>query len=313
MKKNILLTAGGTATTWHFCQVIDKYFKDKFNIIVTDINDKEFVPASIYANKFYKVPAVLDNEYLPNMYEIMKKEKIDIIIPLIDFDLYKFSSDNEELKKLNVKTTATNLSTIETLTNKYEMYKFLRENNIPTPSVYKIDEIKENEEYIVKPKTGFGSIGVSKKTGKEIKELMDINNLIFQEICKPDEITVEIYNGKNLKIFQRKRVATKSGVCTKMIPVHIEQINKSIEKLVSIIKCPEAFCVQFMENNNGQWCITDCNLRIGAGTALSTKIGFQLVRALLTSLLNEKVDDSLFKIDNEIVSVLRVYEEISIK
>ena len=38
-KKKILLTAGGTATTWHFCQVIKEYFDDKFEIHICDIND----------------------------------------------------------------------------------------------------------------------------------------------------------------------------------------------------------------------------------------------------------------------------------
>ena len=68
-----------------------------------------------------------------------------------------------------------------------------------------------------------------------------------------------------------------------------------------------------MKTKDNHWAIIDCNLRIGAGTALSTKIGFQLVRALLTSLLNENVSEDLFKIDNSIKSVLRVYEEIVIK
>ena len=68
-----------------------------------------------------------------------------------------------------------------------------------------------------------------------------------------------------------------------------------------------------MQNQQNNWCITDCNLRIGAGTALSTKIGFQLTRALLASLSGKKVENSFFNIDHSIKSVLRVYDEIAIK
>ncbi len=312
MKKRILLTAGGTATTWHFCQVIKEFFDEKFEIHICDINDEYLVPASIYAHKFHKVPSINEKNYEETMYKILEQEKIDILVPLIDFDLKTFSKDNEQLKKINVISTAPEMNTTEMLTNKLNMYNFLKNNSIPTPKVVKINEIIEDEEYIIKPIKGFGSNGVELKSAKEIKK-MNLENFIIQEKCLPTEITAEIYNGNIVKIFQRERVATKSGVCTKMIPVNHKQINDSIYKLINTINCPKAFCIQFMQNKEGDWCIIDCNLRIGAGTALSTKIGFQLVRALLTSLLNENVPEDLFKIDKSIKSVLRVYEEIVIK
>lgn len=312
-RKKILLTAGGTATTWHFCQIINKYFADDFSIYITDTNEKYLVPASIYAKKIFKVPFVYDDNYMDAMYEILEKEGIDIIVPLIDFDLFNFNKDNEKLKKIGVYTTAPSLNTIETLTDKERMYNFLNKCNIPTPKIYSVNEIDDDKEYIVKPKTGFGSIGVHKELGSKIKVMNNLDNNIVQELCKPEEITVEVYNGEILKIFQRKRIAIKSGVCVKMEPVYIESIDKSIKMLVENIECPNAFCIQFMQNNDGVWCITDCNLRIGAGTALSTKIGFQLVRACLMHILDRKVTDDLFTIDKEIKSVLRVYEEIAIK
>lgn len=312
MKKKILLTAGGTATTWHFCNVIKKYFDDKFEIHVCDINDKDLIPASIYAYKFHKVPLITDEKYEKTMYKILEEEKIDFIIPLIDFDLKIFSKDNKKLKEIGVISTAPSLKTIETLTNKKNMHNFLKQKKIPTPSIKSISEVDDKTEYVVKPVEGFGSNGVKILSGEEIKKI-NLDNLIIQEKCMPTEITAEIYNGDYLKIFQRKRVAVKSGVCVKMVPVNYDQINKSIKKLVESIDCPTAFCIQFMKNGKGDWCITDCNLRIGAGTALSTKIGFQLVRAQLSKLLGENVDNDLFEIDSSVKSVLRVYQEIVIK
>ena len=312
-KKKILLTAGGTATTWHFCKIINEYYVNDFDIYITDTNDEYLVPSAIYAKKFFKVPSVYEDNYIDTMYEILEKEKIDIIVPLIDFDLFKFSKDNIKLIELGVYTTAPLLKTIETLTNKEKMYRFMKKYNIPTPNVYSLDEVEDDKEYIIKPKTGFGSIGVYKKLGCEIKNIKNFDEIIIQELCKPEEITVEVFNDDILKIFQRKRVATKSGVCVKMEPVYIEQIDNSIKLLVENIECPNAFCIQFMQNEKGLWCITDCNLRIGAGTALSTKIGFQLVRACLAHMINREVSDDFFTIDKEVKSVLRVYEEIVIK
>lgn len=310
MKKKILLTAGGTATTWHFCNVIKEYFDDYFDIYITDTNDDYLVPASIYAKKFFKVPSIYEKNYMEEMEKILRKEKIDIIVPLIDFDLFNFHKDLELLKELNVVTTAPKLSTAKTLSDKKSMYEFLTKNNIATPKVYDINEIEDECEYIIKPIKGFGSSGVRKIFGKEIRKIDNISDYIIQEICDAKEITAEVYNGEIIRIFQRERVATKAGVCVKMVPVNYEMINESILKLVKSIECPRAFCIQFMKNKNDEWCITDCNLRIGAGTALSTKIGFELVRAFLASLLDIKVDDNYFKIDKEVKSVLRVYDEV---
>ena len=286
--KKILITAAGTATTWHFCQIIKEYFKDEYEIHLTDINEEYLVPSTIYCHKFHKVPPIFADNYEEKIYEIIRDEKIDIIIPLIDFDLSTFSKDNQNLKKLNCYTTAPVKKTVETLSNKKTMHNFLSENGILTPKIFNEKEIKNSS--------------------------FNFNNYIIQECCDDhEEITAEIYNGKTINIFQRKRVATKAGVCTKMVPVYYEEIEQAIKKLVNIIECPEAFCIQFMKTKDNHWALIDCNLRIGAGTALSTKIGFQLVRALLTSLLNENVPEDLFKIDKSIKSVLRVYEEIVIK
>lgn len=310
--KNILLTAAGTATTWHFCKVINAFFKNDFNIFLTDTNEKKFVPAGIFTDNFFQVPSVFEDDYLPKMHKIIKENNIDIIVPLIDFDLFYFSKDNDRLKEFNTISTAPLLNTVETLTDKEKMWNFLSKNGIHTPQLFNRKDLIDNREYIIKPRKGFGSRGVERLLGKDAKKLTD-NNLIFQEACTPGEITAEVYNGEQLKIFQRRRVETKSGVCTKMEPVYFEQIDDSIKKLVSNIECPEAFCIQFMQNQQNNWCITDCNLRIGAGTALSTKIGFQLTRALLASLSGKKVENSFFNIDHSIKSVLRVYDEIAIK
>lgn len=311
-KKKILLTAGGTATTWHFCNIIKKYFPDEFEIHVCDINEEKLVPAAIFADRYYKVPSIYEENYKEYMYNLLEKEKIDIIIPLIDFDLLTFASDNLQLQKLNVYSTAPSKETIETLSNKYNMNKFMTENNICTPKIFDINEIDLNTEYVIKPIKGFGSKNVRILKGDQIKDSITSEEII-QEKCDSKEVTAEVYNGKFLKVFIRERIETKCGVCTKMVPVYDDNIYNEIYNLTQKIECPRAFCIQFMKNNKNQWSIVDCNLRIGAGTALSTKIGFQLVRALLTDLLGKEVDEKLFKIDTEVKSVLRVYDEVIIK
>ena len=115
MKKKILLTAAGTATVWHFCNVIKEYFDNDYEIYLTDTNDSYLVPASIFCEKIFKVPSIYDDNYLDAMHEIIEKEKIDIIVPLIDFDLFNFSYDDAFLKDKGVLSSAPVLSTTKSL------------------------------------------------------------------------------------------------------------------------------------------------------------------------------------------------------
>lgn len=318
MKKNILVTGGGTAIAWHICQVCKKYYDDDVQLFICDINDKYLVPSSIYAKKFFKVPYPNDSKYLEVIKSILVNEKIDIVIPIIPEENFLLSSDSDIVKTLKIISSAPEYKVSEALSDKRKMFNFLSNIGIPSPTVYDIEHIKADKEYFVKPKLGFGSIGTGVVLGKDIllnKEKYS-DDVVIQEYCHSidyEEITVEVFNGDNmLEVFARKRVATKSGVCVKMIPYDREIFIPMVKKLVSSIKCPIAFNLQFLRNNN-EWKLFDCNMRLGAGTALSSKIGFELTRAFIGQLIGKKVLKEWFNVDNEIVSVLRVYDEVVIK
>ena len=107
-------------------------------------------------------------------------------------------------------------------------------------------------------------------------------------------------------------MATKSGVCVKMIPYNTDVFYPIVERLVLSMDMPIAFNLQFFKTDN-VWKLFDCNLRLGAGTALSTAAGFQLTRAFIAELIGEKVLEEWFEVDSKVKSVLRVYEEVVIK
>lgn len=315
-KKKILVTAAGTATAWHICMVIKRYFDAYFEIHLCDINPPELVPAAVYSHAFYRVPPINDPQYVEHMFSLLKEESIDIIVPLIDLDLFLFPSDSSRLHELGIVSTAPPLHTVRTLSDKRSLHHFLINHDIPTPALYQIDEIDPHETYVVKSAIGFGSRNFRVLKGSDISAAHIGDDDIIQEFCVPAnntyEITAEIFcSGSSLKIFCRERIETKAGVCTKMKPFSDESIEKSLKKLTASISCPIAFCVQFMYNA-GKWELIDCNLRLGAGTALSSAIGFQLTRALLLTLLHHSVPEDIFLVNPSVKSVLRVYDEVVI-
>lgn len=310
-RKRILITAGGTSTAWHMCNIAKRYFDDKIEVHVCDINPREMVASSKIADVFHCVPKILDKDYKSEMLMLLRREKIDYIIPLIDLDLFIFPKDDDDLGKLGICSTGPLRSTVELLSNKYKMAFFLKENAIYTPDIYDIANVCNEKEYVIKPRVGYGSKGIKVIGGSELRKREINENLIIQDRCNggKKEITAEVFNAHDMvKVFCRERVETKEGVCTKMRVVNEPEIVGQIRKLVCLLDMPSAFCAQFMKHN-GHWNLIDCNLRIGAGTALASACGFQLTRAFFANLMNEDIFDAWFEVDDSIRAVVRVYQE----
>lgn len=224
--KRILITAGGTAIAWHICQIANEFFNEDVEVQICDINDASLVPASTIAKRTHVVPMSNDQRYLNIVQNIIKKENIDVIVPLLPQEAYLFASDSEFIKENKIVTLAASLKTNELLTDKLNLFNTLTDLNIPTPNIYKLSDISKEKNILLMTRLGFGSVGTKIVSGEILNEesdTLDLENNIIQEYCNGsdyDEVTVEIFNGSvGLRIFARRRTATKAGVCVKMEPV----------------------------------------------------------------------------------------------
>lgn len=307
--KNILITAAGTATAWHIVNVINSDFRDNYRVFACDINPVDLIPASLLVDKYIQVPKINDEKYYQFMLNLLEENNIDIIIPLIDNDFKVFPKDNPDLQKLNVFSTAPDFKVSELCTNKKVLNKHLDKYGIKTPIQYEKEQIVNQNMYFVKPCFGYGSNGATDLYGYEINT-MD-HNLLIQEKCRQPEVTVEVFchNGE-LQYVCRERLETKAGVCTKARFFHDEELGTIIKNIAKLIELPTASCIQFMKNNDDEWVVTDLNLRLGAGTALSTAAGWSLVKAALC-VWCQLPNDSIGYLNNvNGKTVVRVYKEI---
>lgn len=312
---NALITAGGVTTVWHMVNVAKAYLGDSVCVHVCDTNRRELVPAATMADHFYRVPGFAEAGYYAHMLDLMENNDIEVIIPLIDQDLFIWPCDNPDLIRRNIRSTGAPLATVETLSNKRRMHDALRALNLPTPAIIVPQEMENGRDYIVKSEVGCGSQGmrVIRKTDDVRFDLPD--GAVIQEKCDGEacEVTAEVFNSQDmLKVFCRRRIATKAGVCVKAEPVEIPEIAEYIRRLTAHVQCPSAFCAQFLMHR-GRWNMIDCNLRLGAGTALSSAAGFQLVRAFWSDLCGNSVDEAWLRPDPTVKTMLRVYEELVIR
>jgi carbamoylphosphate synthase large subunit len=308
MKRKILILGGGTATTWHLSKLIKEKFFDSFHLCIADINEKKLIPASTLCDSYFQLPPIADPFYYDFMLKLFEEEKIDVVVPLIDFDLLFFPKDNPDLLRLNILSTAPNQETISLFKSKSASSDYLHAKHIRVPRIYQKSEIESETNYFVKPDKGFGSKDARVEKGKDI---FFSDQFIVQEVLHRPEITVEIFKKDTIvKYICRERLDVKAGVSTKARFFDDKEIKGIIEQVSRFVDLPLASCVQFMKDTDNQWCLTDFNMRLGAGTALSSAAGFSIASAFLSVLAGkDNFIKHLKKIPKNSI-VVRVYDEI---
>lgn len=310
--KNVLITAGGTASAYYFCKLIKDFFGQSVRLYLTDINDSRLIPASLLADVYFKVPGVAEEAYRETMLQIVREKSINAIVPLIDMDLLQFPKDDQELASMGCMSTATSRDVSACLSDKVELNMFAARLGVSVPLQYQRSEVDAKLEYFVKPRLGFGSRGARRMSGCEILELPLESDLVIQELCNAPEVTVEVFchNGV-VETLCRQRLEVKAGVCTKAKVYRDPQLHGIIERIAQAVQLPVASCFQFMRSNDGDWCLTDANLRIGAGSALCAAVGWNLPLAALEVWLGDPLKATshlMFKSNERYVA--RVFEEI---
>ena len=310
MKRLLLLTCGTNA-----CSLIAKTFKEEFPldiyIVGTDVNKKWEVSSAPFLDAFYQCPYSSENNYYDFILDICQKERIDIILPSFDKDQELFYSDNADLKDLGVTSLGVSASVLSFYKDKRTTNQYLKSLQIPVPNEYSIDEIHLNDSYFVKPIDGVGSKNAKQVLGKELLSY-DCQSFMIQEVCYGPEVTLECFN-LNGKLYSvaRQRIETKSGVCTKAYVYQDACLESMARRFAESINLPFLFNLQFMKNQEGEYVVTDVNLRSAGGMGLSCAAGWNPVVAIAKLILDYPEDSILQTVAKPIESqyVVRSYVE----
>lgn len=98
-------------------------------IVATDIT--QFSYGNHVCKTFYVQPYASSKGYIDFISKIVKKEKIDVIIPGSDYELNTLVKHREKLKRLHVHILINSPEVINICMDKSRTVKFLRQNNFP--------------------------------------------------------------------------------------------------------------------------------------------------------------------------------------
>ncbi len=291
----------------YFENTIGSYWVDK-NYVLLDILDEN----------------IKEEDWLENIISIIKKEKIDILFVGVDFELHLFAKYKSLIEKeTSCSIIVSDEKTIAIADDKYETFKFLKDNNLYYPETFLKDEIlqaiKENKikfPMVIKPRNGYRSINVFVVSNEKelLEKLKIVPDPVIQESVgsKDTEYTcgVIVLDGEVKESIVLRRDLKDGNTSTtyftygypKIIKTYIEDVSS---KLGQFGVCN----FQLRLDKQGVPKIFEINARHSGTTYIRSLYGFNEVEYILEYLLNHKT--VTFKLNEGIVK--RYFDEMFIK
>ena len=299
------------------------------NIYVVGVDIKKNV-SNKYIDKFYQYKKASDEEYIPTLIKICKKEKINFIIPLVDDELLILAKNKERLREENIIVCINDSNKIELVQDKYKLYNFLKENNIDVPNNYKFETIKELENsckllgypkntLCYKPIISSGSRGF-----RIIKNNIDYENYLFNnkpnskyidyefliksmKKCKniPQMILMEYIEGDlyNVNVLANKG-QTLYSVAGKVLDFEIgntlkckiennKEVIEYCKKITKLLELDGNIGFEVAYDKNKVLKLIEINIRIQGQIYSSTLAGINFPYLELKYYLKEKLPDNI--------------------
>lgn len=277
------------------CELLKDFRKtmgDNGKIVATDISVT--APAIYMADKYYIVPRIDDDNYIPTILDICKKEEIQAVTTLIDPEIMILAEHRKEFEEIGVEVLAPYKETAELCFDKFRMFQYLKEKNIRTVLTY--GDIESFEEGIakkeidfpvfVKPRRGSGSVGARKITSMEhLKEAMiQDQSLIIQEFMGDAldidaDIYVDTISNQAVSLFSKRKLETKIGGASKTVSFKDEKLNQFASKALEVFKFNGPIDMDLWYKD-GEYYLSEINPRFGGGYLHAYGAGVDFIKLI---------------------------------
>lgn len=316
---NILFTSIGRRS-----YMID-YFKN--NLTVNDnvfaVNN-ELTYALQKADKYAICPSIYDNQYIPFLLEYCQENQVNALISLFDIDLPILAKNKKKFDEINVKLILSDEAFIEICNDKWESYKFLKDNDFNVPITFLsidsfLEEINQKVTYpiVLKPRFGMGSIGIEiaydeeelyffyKKIRRVIESsylkyesALDLDHcILIQQKLEGIEYGLDVhnsFNGEHIITVPKKKVAMRAGETDIAEIVKDSDLIQLGEKLAKVTRHIANLDVDIFKVKN-KFYVLEMNARFGGQYPFSHVAGADFTKVIIDQLNNVEIDDLYFK------------------
>ena len=322
---NVLITGAGAPGTIGTLYSLRKTGR---KIRTVGVDMRSDVYGAYLCDSFYQVPRPMSNiEFIPKIAEICRKEKIDVVLPQVNEELYELAIHRHDILRFeSAKIAISDFRAIGLANDKRSLLERSKEMGIPTPQYYLAETFSELEKSIdrlgypenkvvVKPPISRGMRGlrivddsIDRKRifydekpessvyvkGEELKFLGErFPTLIVMEYLPGKEYSVDVLARKNdvVIVVPRTRDLMRTGITFIGTVENNEEIISYSRKLSEKLGLEYAHGYQFKLDGEGIPKIIECNPRIQGSMVLSTFAGANIVFGALKIALDEELPE----------------------
>lgn len=278
MKK--IMVSGASGVVGYSCLKALKN-TNKYYLIGTSIYDSEV--AKKYCNRFLVAPHTESNHYCDWLGKTIKEQLIDIIIPGIEIDVYKWNEIRDRIEEWGAKVVLNSRQLIELCWDKWLLYEKIKglDKNVWIPSILQCNKYSDAEELlgsqmIIKPRRGYGSIGLHYMSNEKEFVFYKNENSIIQKRIFGEEYTVGAFYDRNSdlrKYISLERKLGRGGFTEYAETKEHPKLKSIISKLGKELGAVGITNFQFI-NDEGNLKLLEINPRISSSTSMRALLGY---------------------------------------
>lgn len=286
-----------------------------YSVKLIGCNTTKFSGGNFFCEKTYKVPFATDKAYINEINKIVKKERVDLIIPSTDYEVYHLAKNKEKIK---CEVAVSGLMSAEIYLDKYKSYLHHKKFGIAfAESVLPSKFNGQFKNLLAKPKMGRGSRGIILNP-KDISVFKDKDYMI-QQLHEGIELTTAFYITKARKLlgyitFERKLENGTTVLCS-VNKKYDKQVEKIILKMIETTDLKGSVNLQFIADKKNKLHPFEINCRISGTNSIRSNFGFKDVEYVLEEYLYNKIPKKPKLINGTAVRILTdiIYPGKSIK
>ena len=150
----ILISAANSDISDSLCRIYKEVFPDER---IVGIAPDGIWPASVIFDKVYEIGTVQDPNYLTTLWDVFKKEKISIFVPVSEHEL-RFLLQKKVQWPEGIKVLINPSQVLLPCLNKQETVKWLHEMGVKCPKTLPLNQVQSSDlPVFIKPKESAGS------------------------------------------------------------------------------------------------------------------------------------------------------------
>lgn len=279
-KPTVLVTgAGGAAVP----DLIRHLRVRGYRVVATDCN--ALAAGLCFADKGLCVPRGDAPEYLPELREVCRRERVQAVVPLVDEELLKAI----ELEADGIPVILPLREFVGMCLDKWTLMKALEAESIPVPRTMQPTDPDHNWPVIVKPRRGHGSKGArvccSPEDYHDAQDSIagNASGYIIQDYITGTEYTVSVvcWRDGRARAIVPKRIIDKRGITYRAVTERNKRIEALCEEIQAKLRADGPFNVQCIVDDSGEPYVIEINPRFSGTTNLTRAAGVDEVGGML--------------------------------